>query len=180
MTCLNYERFETMTTSRGLIIDKIGMAGSSLCALHCVICAFVPGLLTILGLEAFVSHQFEWGLTIFAVTFASFAMWVGFNKHQSKRVATLFLVGIVGLLLSRYLEAGSDHRGEPSYHSLSPEATNSQPSVTDQGKQGVGDLHLLGSLLGLSSGLIIASGHMLSIRKLACCTDKCIVSSADI
>ena len=53
-------------------VDKFGALASTLCAIHCVACAFIPAAFAILGMELFLEHEAEWGLTLIAITFALF------------------------------------------------------------------------------------------------------------
>ena len=85
-------------------VDVLGKFASGICAVHCALCAFLPGIFALIGLEILVGHEAEWGFTIVAITFALGAMLLGFKRHQSPRIALLFAVGIIGLLGSRFLE----------------------------------------------------------------------------
>ena len=89
--------------------DGLGQFASAACALHCALCALAPSLFTILGLEVMLDHEAEWAFTILAIVFASGALVVGWIKHRAPRVAVLFILGIVSLLASRFLEELGGH-----------------------------------------------------------------------
>jgi hypothetical protein len=94
---------------RGDAIDRFGMLASTLCAAHCALCALLPALLGTLGLGVLSSHEAEWGFTLVAVVLALGALWLGYRRHRSGRIAVVFGVGIVALVLSRFIEAFAGH-----------------------------------------------------------------------
>ncbi|MCH9681013.1 MAG: MerC domain-containing protein [Deltaproteobacteria bacterium] len=85
-------------------IDRAGAVASCACAVHCLLCALLPGVLGAVGLGAVLGHEAEWGLTLVAVVFASTALWLGWRRHRSWSVVVALSVGVAGLLLSRLLE----------------------------------------------------------------------------
>ncbi len=158
------------------MLDRLGMIGSSLCALHCLACAFLPGLLGILGLGALLGSGAEWGFTAFTILIASLALWVGFRRHRSLKVATLFLVGIAGLLLSRAIEESSEHPLAASHEVQVVESGSPKVVVDHHDHEGGWDLHFWGSIIGIMSGFPIIMGHFLSIKKSRCCEDNCVAT----
>lgn len=95
-----------------VIADRLGIAASSACAVHCAATALVPGVLGVLGLGALLGHEAEWGFTLSAVVLAGAALWHGWRVHRSVQIALLFAAGIAGLMLSRVVEeAGIDGVG---------------------------------------------------------------------
>ena len=92
-------------------LDRAGAVASTLCAIHCAICALLPAAFGALGLGFLLGHEVELLLTGIAMVFALVALVIGFRSHGSVRVAVLLALGIVGLLASRGLEMGSDHHG---------------------------------------------------------------------
>jgi hypothetical protein len=87
-------------------IDRFGALASTLCAVHCVVSAFLPELLATVGLGVLLGHESEWGFTLVALGLASAALWLGWRKHRSVPVLLLFGAGIAALLLARLLEDG--------------------------------------------------------------------------
>jgi hypothetical protein len=97
-------------------IDRFGMVASSLCALHCAVCALLPAAFGALGLGMLLNQEAEWAFTIIAITFALGALVFGWRQNRSYAVAGLLSLGIVGLLASRGLEMGSDHHHGDDHH----------------------------------------------------------------
>lgn len=84
--------------------DGFGAFASGTCAIHCVICALIPGALAAVGLGALLGHRAEWGLAIIAIIFAGVAAYLGWKNHASYPVVVALLGGAAGLLLARVLE----------------------------------------------------------------------------
>ena len=59
-----------------------------------------------------MDHDFEWGLTIFALVFAVFALYLGWKTHRTPYILTLLVVGITGLFIARGLEGEHSHSKE--------------------------------------------------------------------
>ncbi|MEC7986906.1 MAG: MerC domain-containing protein [Myxococcota bacterium] len=106
-------------------IDRFGTVASSLCALHCAICALLPAALGALGLGLLLSQEAEWIFTVIAIFFALGALLFSWRRHRSYAVAGLLSLGIVGLLASRGLEMGSEHHHDEHHHG---EATHDEES----------------------------------------------------
>ena len=100
-------------------VDKIGALASSLCAIHCALCALLPAAFGAIGLGFLMGHEAEWAFTLFAIAFAGGALALGWRRHRSRAVVAVLLLGIVGLLASRAIEMGSghhDHHGHGERH----------------------------------------------------------------
>jgi hypothetical protein len=41
-------------------VERLGAVGSSLCAVHCALCALLPAALSALGLRFPIGHEVEW------------------------------------------------------------------------------------------------------------------------
>lgn len=80
------------------------MWASGACAVHCLLVAWAPNLLVALGLATMATHEVEWGLTLLAFGFASWALVVGWRRHRSWAIAAAFAAGLAGLLAARWLE----------------------------------------------------------------------------
>ena len=141
-------------------IDKLGKFASGLCALHCGLSAFLPGLFAMVGLEMLMGHEAEWVFTIIAVLFALGAMLIGWQKHRTPLIAGLFAVGIIGLLGSRFLEEmeGHEGHGESVEHA---EKENHGEKEKHADEEGHDDHHGLGLGLavGLGSGALLVFSH---------------------
>ena len=157
--------------------DYFGSLASTVCAVHCAICGFLPALFGILGLGFLLSARVEWMLVIVAIVFALTALVLGWRQHKSTRVAAFLLLGIGGLLLARGLEAGSDHHHhEGEAHS---EAGEHHAGHSDEGDHHEDSGHLVGALVGSFAGLLLLVGHILNVRETRRCrVDCCDPSSA--
>ena len=100
---------DTELTTQSERVDRFGMFASSICALHCAVCALVPAAFVTLGLDVMLDHRFEWMLTLLAVAFGVIAMVMGWRKHRKLRVMTTLAVGIIGLLAVRLSAGHGDH-----------------------------------------------------------------------
>ena len=97
-------------------IDQAGAVASTLCAIHCAICALLPAAFGALGLGMLMSQTAEWAFTLVAVSIAGGALVLSWRQHRSVAVASLLSLGIVGLFASRVLEMGSDHHHHGDHH----------------------------------------------------------------
>ena len=97
-------------------IDQAGAVASTLCAIHCAICALLPAVFGALGLGMLLSQTAEWAFTLVAVSIAAGALVLSWRQYRSVAVAGLLSLGIVGLLASRVLEMGSDHHHHGEHH----------------------------------------------------------------
>ena len=151
--------------------DRFGAVASTLCAIHCALCALLPAVFTAVGLGVLLSHEVEWGLTLLAVSFGLAAFWYGWRTHRTAHVAALLGLGIVGLLASRGLEMAvphDDHHGEA--HHVAQDEHGDEHRDEHGGEHGDehGDesMHLLGAGVGVASGLLLCIGHLLNLRSI--------------
>ena len=161
-------------------LDGLGKFASGLCAVHCALCAFLPGLFALIGLEILVGHEAEWGFTIVAIVFALGALLIGFRKHQSPRIAALFAVGIIGLLGSRFLEEmeGHEGHGESVEHAEKENHGEEDKHADEEGhaeEEGHDDHHGLGLglALGLGSGALLVFSHFQNAAAIRGCEEDC-------
>lgn len=129
-------------------LDRFGMFASSACALHCVLCALAPGILSALGAGQLLGHEAEWAFTIVAVGIAAVAFGFSYRKHQSLKVGLILAIGGGALLMSRLLEEFMGHGGPI-------------------------DGHTLGMLLGVIGGGTLLYGHYRNIKAVRCCPSGC-------
>lgn len=93
----------SLTTSSRWI-DRFGSCGSLLCAAHCGLAAFAPGLLAAIS-PGLRNHWVEWLLVGFATAMAGIALCLGVRQHRSRAIAGAFAVFIIGLVGARLMEA---------------------------------------------------------------------------
>ncbi|MEE2902875.1 MAG: MerC family mercury resistance protein [Myxococcota bacterium] len=111
-------------------IDRFGAVASSLCAVHCAAVALLPLAFGALGLSFLAGHTAEWGFTIVAIVFALFALNMSWRKNRSVPVTALLMIGIVGLLASRFIEMSSGDHGHHGHQEHVAE-THHKPSEHD-------------------------------------------------
>lgn len=75
-------------------LDKVAVALSGLCLLHCLLLPFVVAVLPFLG--QFGDDHFHRELLLFVVPVSVVALTAGYRRHRHKEVLVL---GIVGLLV---------------------------------------------------------------------------------
>ena len=164
-------------------IDGIGKVVSSLCVVHCALCALMPVAFTALGMSFALSEEAEWGFTLMAVGVGLSALTFGWRKHRSSRVATFLLIGVFGLLASRGIEmAGGDHGGhgehdEHAEHSEHAEhgehkAHGHEEHAEEASAEHSDATHLIGTGVGVLAGLFLLFGHVLNSRALRACNDE--------
>ena len=179
--------------------DRFGAVASSLCALHCAVCALLPALFAALGVGFLLSHEAEWMLNIVAILFGAGALKLAGRTHGSRRVMGLLLVGIVGLVVSRSLEMVSDHgdhhgdehaahadeadHHEEGDHAHEEKADDHATDHDDHGHAAAEDghdghddddaLHMAGASVGVLSGMMLFFGHLLNIRAARRCREDC-------
>lgn len=168
-------------------IDHFGAMASSLCMVHCALCALLPLAMGALGLGFLMSHKIELALTLCAMLFALVAGLKGWGLHRSKQVLGLFILGILSLLGSRVLEMGVMHDGHHNAHhdkahssainqsedhhtaSLGSESNEMAHGEGTQdyhdAEAGSDTLHEVGGLVGMSGGFFLFIGHLLNIRR---------------
>ena len=164
--------------------DRFGAVASSLCALHCAICAILPALFAALGVGFLLTHEAEWLLNLVAIFFGIFALNLARQSHRSPRVMLFLVVGILGLLVGRGLEMAADHghhgdghaeetdHHEEGHHGHADEAEEHEQEEhghaadeDEHAEHAEGDtLHMLGAGVGVLSGLMLFFGHLLNIR----------------
>ena len=169
--------------------DRVGAVASTLCALHCLFCAFAPFVFGALGLGLLLTSSAEWALTLCAVAFGAGALALGLRRDGSTLVTALLCLGIVGLLGARALEAGTGHHGDhvdaehlEERHGAGAEhhddRTATGPADTTDGHkvaeshsdhahehgEDEDSLHTVGGTVGFAAGLLLVSGHLLNLR----------------
>lgn len=95
-------------------LDGAGAVCSTVCAVHCASSAMAPGVLAVLGVGALAGPALEWGFTVAAILFAILALIVGWGRHRNPYLALLFVAGIAGLGLGRWLEMLELHHAGPA------------------------------------------------------------------
>lgn len=91
--------------------DKLGIAGSGLCLIHCLTLPMAAGLLPGLGI-AFLADEIVHQLLAFALTaLAGLAFIPGYRRHRDRRVLALMAIGLGLILFATGGEAVIDLHG---------------------------------------------------------------------
>jgi hypothetical protein len=173
-------------------LDRFGAAASSVCAVHCAMCAFLPAAFGALGLGALMGHEAEWAFTLVAVAFGSATLVFGWRRHRSKYVAGLLALGLTGLLAARGVEAQFGHHDEhgaeshaaalhwdANHHDDWPrderEADESESPDHEAHTAGThhdDSGHVMGASVGVLGGLLLFFGHLSNIRATRRCREE--------
>ena len=172
-------------------VDRMGAVASTVCAVHCGLCALLPVAFSALGLSFLVGHKAEWIFTMIAIVFALGALVLGWRQHGSVRVVSILALGVVGLLASRGLEMGGhhgDHHGAHERGHVEPSEGHAHDhrEHKDHGHQEVHAeegakahdhhghaAHLAGAAVGVIAGFLLLMGHLLNIRTTRRCREEC-------
>lgn len=91
--------------------DKLGIAGSGLCLVHCLALPVVVGMLPSLGI-AFLADEMVHEILAFAlIAFAALAFIPGYMRHRDNRVLSLMAAGLGLILFATWGEALVDLHG---------------------------------------------------------------------
>jgi hypothetical protein len=87
-------------------LDKLGLASSFFCAIHCAVTPLIMSLFLTMGAHKFFLHGWEHLdliCLLIAPCLASLTLKDGYCKHQSKLPALIFLTGFVVILFGYYV-----------------------------------------------------------------------------
>ena len=102
--------FPQTTTSNRFDADRIGVAASVLCAIHCAIAPFLLIALPTFG-SIWAHPASHWGMALFVVPIAAAMAIRGFRKHRRKWVLGFAAIGILLVIAGGflpYLEIGKN------------------------------------------------------------------------
>lgn len=90
-------------------LDRFGTWAGLLCAVHCGALAIAPALVALAGVGALWSSSAEWIAVGLSSTFALLGAVFGFRRHRRGWVALLFVLAVVWMLGTRWLEQSGSH-----------------------------------------------------------------------
>lgn len=96
------------------VLDRLGAAGSLLCALHCALLPLLIAVLPSLGVAAWLGDGFERGFVLFATLLGLFSVVWGYRRHGAVRALGLLLPGLAVLWIGVLYD--------PLHHALVPHA----------------------------------------------------------
>ncbi|QDH69537.1 MerC domain-containing protein [Marilutibacter alkalisoli] len=80
-------------------LDRIGAAGSLLCAAHCALVPIMIATLPSLGVSGWFDDSFELAFVIFATALGLFSVAWGYRRHRAVRALSLLVPGLFVLWL---------------------------------------------------------------------------------
>lgn len=88
-----------------LNFDKLGIATSVACAVHCTLLPLLVAVLPFLDVPGLEHPALEWSFIGLALIFGTFSMLHGYRRHHGKLLPlSLFSIGFVCLLLNQLSE----------------------------------------------------------------------------
>lgn len=86
-----------MSARLHVLLDRIGAAGSLLCAIHCALLPLAIAILPSLGIAVWLGDGFETGFVAFASLFGLAVLAWSYRRHRAMRALGLLLPGLVAL-----------------------------------------------------------------------------------
>jgi hypothetical protein len=96
------------------LMDRLGAAGSLLCAIHCALLPLAIAMLPALGIAKWLGDGFEQGFVLFATLLGLFSVVWGYRRHGAVRALGLLIPGLSILWLAIFYA--------PLHHALVPHA----------------------------------------------------------
>lgn len=106
---------DRLNISKDNVLDKVGIAATSLCALHCILLPIMLPVLPLLGISFMAEEMFEHIVLIATLVLGAVALLSGFFKFHRK-LYPLYLLGLGGIVYGFKDEFG--HHNEPWVLSL--------------------------------------------------------------
>lgn len=86
-----------MSARLHVLLDRIGAAGSLLCAIHCALLPLAIAILPSLGIAVWLGDGFETGFVAFASLFGLAVLAWSYRRHRAVRALGLLLPGLATL-----------------------------------------------------------------------------------
>lgn len=100
-----------MVRTSKLNLDKLGACASAICAVHCLLTGVALGLLSVVNLGFFGSLWADIGFLTVALLIGSLAVWHGIRAHHSYLPASVFVLGLVFIVLGHFVFRHSHEPG---------------------------------------------------------------------
>lgn len=95
-------------------LDRLGVTGSLLCAIHCALLPLLIAVLPSLGIATWMGDGFERGFVVFASLLGLFTLIQGYRRHRAVRALGMLVPGLAALWF------GIGY--EPLHHAVVPHA----------------------------------------------------------
>ena len=83
--------------------DKMGIATSIVCAIHCALLPALTATLPVFGIDIVDNLYFEWGMIALAFFVGVYSLYHGFIKHhRNLKPVYIFIAGFVFLVLKQF------------------------------------------------------------------------------
>jgi hypothetical protein len=96
------------------LMDRLGAAGSLLCAIHCALLPLAIAMLPALGIATWLGEGFEQYFVLFATLLGLFSVVWGYRRHGAVRALGLLIPGLSILWVAVFYA--------PLHHALIPHA----------------------------------------------------------
>jgi hypothetical protein len=84
--------------------DKLGVATSLICAIHCALLPALATTLPVFGINIIHNAFFEWSMIALAFVVGSYSLYHGYIKHHHSFIpALIFAVGFLFLVLKQFV-----------------------------------------------------------------------------
>ena len=85
-------------------LDRIGIAVSVLCVIHCVLLPLVISTLPLWGIEVLENFWIELMTIAVSFVFGGWAVWKGYQKHHRKSfIPLIFITGLILLIAANLI-----------------------------------------------------------------------------
>jgi MerC mercury resistance protein len=83
--------------------DKMGIATSIVCAIHCALLPALTATLPVFGVNIVANAYFEWGMIALAFLVGVYSLYHGFIKHhRNLKPVYIFTAGFIFLVLKQF------------------------------------------------------------------------------
>ena len=86
-----------MKSSFRHLLDRLGAAGSLVCALHCALVPLLLALAPSLGLSLWLGESLEEIFVVFVTVLGAFSLIWGYRRHRVFRALGMLLAGLAAL-----------------------------------------------------------------------------------
>lgn len=99
---MNHKSSVSPRTAYQEILDRLGIAASVLCAIHCAAMPFAVSILPLLGLGLLLDERVEWFLILSSILIALLSLLTSYIKHhKSLKPLGIFSLGLSLILTTR-------------------------------------------------------------------------------